>query len=785
LAAASAANAQAQEIIVTPPVGAAGAIVTIVGRGYTAGAHLGQVLWDDVAVGTIMIDPNANGGFGPIDFQIPVASNAGNHEITVCDANPCGNSSFATAGFDVTASNAIRVCLETADPCGLFDPETEVTVHRIGYSKTFAIKSNLVQERDNIEIGDSLWVTYNVDEQRRFTVYYTSGDGAPVVDSAFDPIPGGPAVMTIVVTEDKPLMVHNLLVSAQWTLTSVERRIIASRLHRASDFLYDFTDGQFVFGDITFYQDYEQWNSVDLWLYANNNLRPKASAGGIVTANWQDPDHEKLVYYPGHIHMGSAWNRYNRPPNETILIDGEEVDPATLVDDWSHTLAHEVGHYIFFLFDTYFGFGPNQTIANVYSCTGSAMSWVYEAENWGFIYDPTHWNQDCKSTHAFSLVEREEWATMTLHYPWLIRPTNFVVGPPAPPVELTNVNFVGVPSASNIPTMTLQYDAGETAGRRAKGYLLHNDRVIGLGNAPLGATQFHLTGAQLGDQFCVYDIDNAPPEPHTPRFQYGCETLETGDTVLDMERDTSWAPIVLLTPVSETSVAISLTAPLGGAPVAATLYPEHKTGSTSIDLSLSGPTYSGVFSLTESTPSAFVKVYVDEASSEADPRREAMALYGVDGGTVPGPSRCNEKAPVYSSDGQSQAWPVEPIELQEGEWVSIQYMVAAYPTPPGTTQVSDAYRLISWPPSLADSFVVTVVFSGAPGLVQAASAENAAEDLAVIYYWTGTNWTPAPTSLIHTPHGGYAASAIVPNGSIYTLLSTLNAREIFLPSVVR
>src|SRR5690606_31414379 len=142
---------------------------------------------------------------------------------------------------------------------------------------------------------------------------------------------------------------------------------------------------------------------------------------------------------------------------QPITFDGEPVDLSTLEDDWAIALAHEIGHYGLFLFDTYFGIGPDESVVSVYSCTGSAMGWVYDAENWGYVYDPGFWDANCARTHANQLLARDEWATIRLHYPWLNTPASFVPGPTTPPVPLTQVNFVD-PADPGTPLANPLYD---------------------------------------------------------------------------------------------------------------------------------------------------------------------------------------------------------------------------------------------------------------------------------------------------------------------------------------
>src|SRR5690606_28811302 len=144
------------------------------------------------------------------------------------------------------------------------------------------------------------------------------------------------------------------------------------------------------------------------------------------------------------------------------------------------------------------------------------------------IYDDATWANNCAETHANTLLGRTEWATIKLHYPWLVAPSSFVVGPTAPPVQLTRVQFIN-PANPSTPlanqTFELLYENGETASRRAEAYIYRNERIIAQGNAPKGGTSINLTGAQAGDTLCLYDIDANPPAPNTPRHQYGCERL--------------------------------------------------------------------------------------------------------------------------------------------------------------------------------------------------------------------------------------------------------------------
>lgn len=673
----------------------------------------------------------------------------------------------------------IRVCVVDPDT-NACDTTSTAMVYRTGDGTVFNVDENgTIANRSAIAAGQQLWALHPLVQQPRYTAYATNGSPDTVTWEAFNEVePLGE--MRISVSGEEPLMVHDFNLSTQWALTAGQQEKLAARIRNASDFLYSFTGGQVVLGEVTAYQNYDNWQNADLWLYGNHNLRPKATAGGVVTAPLEDPGGADHTYYPGYVHMGREWNRYQVPPGQPVEVDGVPVDLSTLENDWSIVLAHELGHYLFFLYDTYFGISSRNTVDDVYSCTGSAMGWVYEQENWGLIGDPAFWQAACSTTQAHQTLGRDEWETILLHYDFLKIPESTAPGMLQPPVNLTNVTFVP-PANGQTPLANqlfdLAYEENETASRKAHAFIYQGNRVLSQGNVVKGTTQIELVGAQAGDRFCVYDIDAAPPAPDTPRHQYGCEVLKAGDNLLDLERTPSWRPIVLIDPIGPTSFAISVTQAATGAPVVARFFPEHTDTVFDVPLSSQGNLHTGKIDLPNVTPSAFVQLYVDEdenEDAEADnPRREAMAMFGVDGGTVPGPSSMGAKAPVYSSDGQAQAWPLEALILEPGQWVSLQYMVETFPNQTNTTRVTDAYRAISWPPELIDELVVAVRIPdelAAAQTAQTPAATRQAEPF-FIRFWDGSRWQAVPTNRVLGEDDRYLASAIVPMGAPFAVFS--------------
>ena len=662
----------------------------------------------------------------------------------------------------------IRVCMEDA---GCNQPAFDGSVIRRADTMGFDTdKSGLVLNRSAIHGGDALWAMSPISATDNYRVYATDDQARMVDFAAFNG--DTPGVMTLVVSDQHPLLVQDLDFSAQWLLNDTQRRWLDDQVHTASNVLYAASDGQIVFGDVTVHQSYEGWSDADIWLYTNNNLRPRATPGGIITSPQPDPGGADVEYYPGYIHLGRAWNRYHRPPGEPITVDGVPIDPDTLTDDWGIILAHEFGHYGLYLFDAYYGVTLEGSVVTVNSCTGSLMGWAYEQSNWGYVNSPVDWANNCSKTHANQLLGRNEWDVIQDHFPWLLRPAKFTPGPDAPPVNLTHVTFIE-PAGSTSPAegpFNLLYEDGQTASRKAQGFVIHGDYVLNQGSPPQGTTQLDVAGAQVGDRLCVYDIDAAPPKPQTPHHQYGCETIQSGDTTLDMERNDAWAPIVLVDPIGPTTIAVTVTQAVTDGNLVARVYPEHAGVSFTESLAPTEIDHTAVFTLPNVTPAAYIQVYVNEPDSETNPRREAMAMYGVDGGTVPGPGSCDAKAPVYSSDGESVAWPLEAITLQPGQWISMQYMVETYASPGEATRVSDAYRVISWPPNLADSVNVNIR-TPIDAVVQGAMLPAAAAALPNLHvrYWDGSTWQPVATDVETTEDGAYVAAAVVPADRVYAL----------------
>ena len=444
--------------------------------------------------------------------------------------------------------------------------------------------------------------------------------------------------MRIPVGLDDPLVLFDLDVAAEWYVQGDPQYAawLEGALIDAGRYLYEFTEGQMTLGEIVVSQSMDGWDDADMRLLANNSLRPNAEIGGIVGLKTDDPL-SQVTYVPGQVYMGSYWNRYAVPPDQPVTVGGNVVPPETLTDDWATAFAHELGHYLLFLYDTYRDADGNDSAEIAALCTGSAMGDVYQPSNHAFIADPGEWKAKCNATEAYARHRgHSEWETIAAAYPWITPPAGPSSQGDVAPVNLTEVFFLapstpaGVPAPSQV--FDLNYQDGESSSGEARVFIYRNERVMEQGKPAAGINQASLVGAQIDDRLCVYDVNDYAQTGDSPRHQFGCEPIQAGDAVLDMTKDLSWGPVILLTQVATDTLTISATQEAGGAPIDALMlrvYPEHETGFESVALVQDEDGgYRAQLIFTETVPPAYLQIWADETVAGTATRRETMVGSG-------------------------------------------------------------------------------------------------------------------------------------------------------------
>ncbi len=628
-----------------------------------------------------------------------------------------------------------------------------------------------LQGRGELASGDRLFAMVPVIVEDTFTLYHTSG--TPTEQGIDTFTVGAAGVQQLTVSADHPLILFDVLVSLEWDASNDPGYLeqLAFNLGRASQYLYDFTNGQVALGKITVAQNADDWAYAHIVIQAANNVRPYAIQGGIVTTTTIDPDHSDIVYEPGQVTMGSTWNRYGNPG-------------TNLGDDWPIILAHELSHYLFYLDDVYLGFDENGFLRSVDTCTGSAMGDVYtDPRNTEFIADDPFWQANCAETLTNQTLGRDEWQTMALWYPWLKEPAATLGGPGQMPFNLTSIEIDDPITPTSVlidPTFYLAYTDEGPASNQAQAYLMRDDYIVALGSPYGGQNRVKAHGAQPGDRLCAFD---------QTRLHYGCEIIALGDERLDLEEDSTWTPIVQITPQSLTSLTLDVTSLPAGLTIKARLYPEYGGGLPEITLSESGGAYAGTFTLEDATLSGYIQVWVDETDTEANPRRETLVAYSIGGN--PGKKRAGNadvrggggkkragnadlrggggkkragNAPVVSADGQMIFFTDNPILFEEGDFYTIQTMSGLPALPPGRSVIGQGYNLVASPG--APVFAGSISFQYLGSDVLASGVDE--EDL-TIYFWDGSAWHILPT--VRDPYYNLA-SARSEGAGIYALMAS-------------
>ncbi len=256
----------------------------------------------------------------------------------------------------------------------------------------------------------------------------------------------------ITIRVDDPLILFNIVASIEWDATEEYIANIEDAFRKASDYLYDVTDGQMAFGQVVIYDKAAHWADADFQFSTKNTVRPYAFIGGI---NSTDKAHT--------IRVGRFWTRQGGNSGKWNEPDGYR------------TLIHEFAHYALYLEDEYFvrktddngNLVPDENV----SCTdllirrspsgdatnASVMFYHYHASEFA---GAGRWNENCQGTQQHLVNKKSDWETIVEYYGgpgWIIntprhRGDKVMAGPDKFPTHLLP-----------FPTITIS-NTGQTDG---------------------------------------------------------------------------------------------------------------------------------------------------------------------------------------------------------------------------------------------------------------------------------------------------------------------------------
>lgn len=375
-------------------------------------------------------------------------------------------------------------------------------------------------------------------------------------------------VQVLTVNSQNPLLLFDLNVALEWNASEDARyrSQLSADLRRASELLYDWTNGQMALGNVRVYHDARRntlpdgtnaWNNAHVRIYASNRLRPNADQGGIVSEVYTETVRtgnpaRPVSYLPGQVRMGATWNRYG------------DAETGNLGDDWPAALAHELGHYLLFLDDNYLTLRDNLIVPLSDDACPGAMNNPY-SNAYSEFHPAADWTSTaCTATLSTQNTGRSDWETIKQFYPDVVTPTGVfstvLSGPSLLPLAVTQIQYQTPDPGSD----TLTYLA----------------RLFGLPDETPEATYGRLCASRPGDQ--PLDMANLP------------EVTDTGARTPDLPRtlDPSKPPVL------QCRAPITSTQPLA-VPIfyLKGMAPEGAAGSQARAFLFQGPPYPTVIDL--------------------------------------------------------------------------------------------------------------------------------------------------------------------------------------------
>ena len=410
-------------------------------------------------------------------------------------------------------------------------------------------------------------------------LFYTS---APAAEAGLDMTAfEQPGIVSLTMSPDNPLLLFDLDVSLEWDARNDPTFLtgLTSSFQRASEILYDTTNGQAALGVVRVFQNKELWGQADVVVLANNGMRPSAAIGGVaktpitetVRVGLQETKDVGGAYNGGQIRMGTVWDPY-----------GENT--AELGEEWWRALAHELAHYLLFLPDNYLGFKEGGVLGRV-NCQGSFMTSTYDPAYSEFLIE-NEWVGDCQQSLAEITTGRTDWETILKYYDMLQPPGESDVpfeGPAVQPLALTDVLF-WPPQEARTVIAARNYDVRDTSNERlrlpaAQAYLFQtqgttdptDDMLVALGSPTGGGDRLKVRGAYAGDRLCLI-------ESSTGQAYIGCDDdVRPGDVSLRVAPlDEAWRPVIAAQSVTSRTVQITVTQALEpGEQAYVQLFPLH------------------------------------------------------------------------------------------------------------------------------------------------------------------------------------------------------------------
>lgn len=344
-----------------------------------------------------------------------------------------------------------------------------------------------------------------------YRVYITSLD-IPTLDEPQPREVSDPTgTTTLTLKTNNALIGFNIVASVEWDANAAYLEELKRGFAEASKFLYDATDGQMLFEQVTIYDNAQLWGSADYLFYANNNVRPWVFQpfGDILRASstWARPHfgrwlggytwysregYSALVHEFGHYGL-ALYDSYKRVWL-LFTVDGGTCAPAGVRDDGFQELA------------TY----------------ATLMDHAWRASEFSMRGVKDLWFPECEDTAQYSKYGKSDWETFTdspanlrgdqVTYSdtanpprWQLKrpvpPNGAVRGPALIPVAAWSTQMIGVDANTGTCAASPAFKAVDWRGQGISGarvVLIKGNRNIDQGETD-AAGDIAVLGAANGD----------------------------------------------------------------------------------------------------------------------------------------------------------------------------------------------------------------------------------------------------------------------------------------------
>jgi hypothetical protein len=524
-----------------------------------------------------------------------------------------------------------------------------------------------LKEGDRLMALQPVSVTEQISFTNKYGFFHTSAQPTEDGLDMFEFTEQG--IIELQVSEDNPLLLFHLNMVLEWDARNEEsfRVELENGIKRASELLYDVSNGQVALGSVRVFQAKELWPNADVVVKADNSLRPLAAIGGIVQVPLSEtvkvaPTGTKVIsntYVNNQIKMGTVWDPFGESSTD-------------LGPDWWQALAHELAHYLLFLPDDYLGFKDGDSLGKI-NCQGSFMTSTYDPAYSEFLTED-EWKGVCQTSLAERTTGRPDWETIRSFYPMLQEPTQTLEGPGNLPLEVTNVLFFSPQETrQTLRARNFEVRDNKPAPERlrlpaAQAYLfqtqgtpdLSDDILVQLGTPTGGGDRLKVRGAFAGDRLCLFDRSGS-------QAFAGCDDdLRASDISIGMAAaDNSWQPQIDINPVTSRTMQITVTQEItDSADLNVQIFPAHYWSipgfsglSPSATMHTSGNFHTQTLNLRLPAYEVSARVWVD-----GDPSRETIDQFrlnppwessdaGPSSGSFGGPSSGSFGGPSSGSFG--------------------------------------------------------------------------------------------------------------------------------------